>query len=161
MKEYVVGFGFCRPYAGENSNTVCADKVYTILLEKVNPAWQRGRLNGPGGKIEAGESALSAMVREYEEEVGLSVPPSNWTPFCELAHPNEWRVMFFRAWITRRQFEMAHGLEAEAVIKVTTDLSLLPDERIMPNLRWLIPMALDETVIDARVFDNTIEGKRA
>ena len=34
----------------------------------------------PGGKIDAGESALEAVVRELEEELGLVVDPSALTP---------------------------------------------------------------------------------
>lgn len=43
------------------------------LIEKQKPNWQKGLLNGIGGKVETGESAIIAAQRELEEETGLSV----------------------------------------------------------------------------------------
>ena len=41
------------------------------LIEKQRPAWQKGYLNGIGGKIEEGESAFHAAHRELHEEAGI------------------------------------------------------------------------------------------
>lgn len=43
-----------------------------LLVQKNKPAWQRGRLNLVGGKIEAGETPEQAALRELEEEAGFS-----------------------------------------------------------------------------------------
>lgn len=56
---YVVGFAF-----DERAE-------YVLLVHKLKPEWQRGRLNGIGGKIEPGETPLEAMDRECLEETGL------------------------------------------------------------------------------------------
>ena len=48
------------------------------LIKKNRPDWQRGRLNGIGGKIEDGELPSMAMAREFEEETGVSVHPASW-----------------------------------------------------------------------------------
>lgn len=56
---YVVGLAF-------NS---MADHV--LLIKKLRPEWQKGLLNGIGGKIEKGEAPLEAMHRESAEEAGL------------------------------------------------------------------------------------------
>lgn len=55
-KEYVLGFMFDPTLR----------KV--LLVWKDRPTWQKGRLNGIGGHIEAGETPHEAMVREFEEE---------------------------------------------------------------------------------------------
>ena len=67
---YVLGFMF----SATNENKV-------ILIEKLKPSWQCGLLNGIGGKIEAGESPVQAMVREFQEEAGLETTSQEWTPF--------------------------------------------------------------------------------
>ena len=50
MKKYVAGFMFS------------SDKSEVLLVEKMSPEWQRGLLNGIGGKIEGGETPLEAIT---------------------------------------------------------------------------------------------------
>jgi 8-oxo-dGTP pyrophosphatase MutT (NUDIX family) len=57
--EYVVGFVFDP------------DESHLLLIWKNRPAWQAGKLNGPGGKRENGETPLAAMEREFGEETGF------------------------------------------------------------------------------------------
>lgn len=60
MNRYVVAFVF-----NETLNRVW-------LIRKNKPEWQKGCLNGIGGKIEEGETAEEAMHRELLEESGVS-----------------------------------------------------------------------------------------
>lgn len=57
--QYVLGFMFNE----------AESKV--ILIFKNRPAWQAGKLNGIGGKIEEGETPIQAMNREFAEETGF------------------------------------------------------------------------------------------
>jgi 8-oxo-dGTP diphosphatase len=71
MKEAVVGFLF-----SENLEEV-------LLIKKARPDWQRGKLNGVGGKIEKTDaSPAAAMAREFEEETGMIVPAIAWEPLA-------------------------------------------------------------------------------
>lgn len=38
----------------------CGEKV--LLMQKNRPAWQKGKFNGIGGKINKGESPLNCIV---------------------------------------------------------------------------------------------------
>lgn len=64
---YVLGFLF-NPYT-----------TRVTMIRKTRPEWQKGKLNGIGGKIKHDESPMDAMVREFEEETGLKVPADRWT----------------------------------------------------------------------------------
>ena len=44
-----------------------------ILLIRKKRGLGAGKINGPGGRIEAGESAVECAVRETDEEVGIRV----------------------------------------------------------------------------------------
>ena len=129
MKYYVVGF------------------IFDFNLKKVlliNKLKQAGKLNGVGGKIEDGEHKHTAMVREFQEETGMDVPESLWRQYCT-TEARDGTVYFFTATVN---FNSTIGLcqpEAEWV-----DCVSLP-ENVIDNLRWLIPMALAEVPVSARV----------
>lgn len=64
MDKFVVGFAFTE------------DRERVLLVGKNRPAWQKGLLNGIGGKIEPGEDTgtpYTAMRRECFEETGLQL----------------------------------------------------------------------------------------
>lgn len=55
---------------------------HVLLIEKKR-GLGGGKVNGPGGKLEDGETAFEAAVRETEEEVGLT--PLQPERLCELS----------------------------------------------------------------------------
>lgn len=121
--EYVAGFYFRD---GE-----------VLLIEKQRPNWQKGKLNGIGGHIEKGETAIEAMVREFKEETGCSITAERWSMFCKLSNMNnDFTVYFFRA----------DALDTDIAAKSMTDEKVVWVEcskliNTIPNLQWLIPMA--------------------
>lgn len=122
--EYVLGFMFKT------------DKSAVVLIEKNRPAWQAGKLNGVGGKLEPSEHTVAAMVREFKEETGCDTKPGDWRYFLTL-EGGDWRVYCYKAF-------------GEADLRWVTDecphwffLFELNEHPIIPNLAWLIPMALD------------------
>ena len=44
---------------------------HILLVQKLRPAWQVGRYNLPGGKIEENETIHEAAVRELQEETNI------------------------------------------------------------------------------------------
>jgi 8-oxo-dGTP diphosphatase len=131
---YVVGFLFSE------------DRQRVVLIEKKRPAWQAGRLNGVGGHVEEGETPMMAMVREFEEEAGLSIP--RWEHFAVLTDAMQARfhVDFFRAFGDVRY---AYAVTDE-LIQVEAVNQLPP--AVLPNLRWLIPMALSVDADACKLF---------
>lgn len=106
------------------------DGFYTLVLEKVRPEWQKGRLNLPGGKIEPGETPEEAAVRELYEETGLE------TDVCETMGEIEgpdWHITVVKCYpidynIQQREEERPDWLEH------------VHDRRLMNNLRVIIPI---------------------
>lgn len=83
MNEWAVGF------------LVDDARERVVLIRKNRPAWQEGKLNGVGGKVEPGETAYRAMAREFVEETGYDGPLA-WERYVSL----DWSdgvVHFFRA----------------------------------------------------------------
>lgn len=132
-RAYVVGFLF-SPTA-----------EYVALIEKQRPLWQAGRLNGIGGKIELGESALKAMRREFRDEAGADI--ETWRLFATMT----WRGELIHFFVARAPEDIElQSLTDERVAWYRTEY-VVSDARTLPNLRWLIPLALDADEVTATV----------
>lgn len=70
-----------HPYT-EKAVLCFIEKEGRILLIKKKRGMGKGKINAPGGKIEAGETPLEAAIRETQEEVCLT--PKNLTKMGEL-----------------------------------------------------------------------------
>lgn len=130
MKKYVVGF-MCY-----------ADQV--ALIRKVRPKWQEGLLNGIGGHIEKNETPIKAMIREFQEETGHL--EKYWREYCVMQGTG-WKVHCFVSIVNIRP-----------VLKTTTDEMVMwetpGDEtyrKMIPNLRFLIPMANYKEPITSKI----------
>lgn len=116
------------------------------LIRKQKPAWQKGKLNGVGGKVEPNESCITAMVREFEEETGLKTTVEDWARFFVLEdRVNDFRVFYYRAFGDPSQLRTMEDEEIE-VVQVTA----VPTLTLVHNLVWLIPMALDANLTNGR-----------
>jgi 8-oxo-dGTP diphosphatase len=124
----VAGFAFNR------------QRDMVLLIQKNKPAWMRGLLNGVGGKLELDETPDEAMVREFHEETGIKVLSDEFKEFCLLVG-SDWCVHFYRAFL----FDLTFKITTDEVPQVVfvEDLAKLS---VLPNLRWLIPMALDKSI---------------
>jgi 8-oxo-dGTP diphosphatase len=112
-----------------------------VLIWKNKPAWQRGKLNGVGGKIEKDELPIAAMQREFLEETGIL--HNEWTDLVVLTG-EDWRVYFFCAIGKVNEFEYVETQEEEEVAKIEVNRLLANDYAHIPNLEWLIPMAMQK-----------------
>jgi len=123
--KYVLGFMF-------NKN-----ETDVLLIEKQKPAWQRGKLNGIGGKVEFGEMNIDAIIREFKEECGIE--QRGWKYIVSM-YGDDWLVDVFTC-TTDQVFDFKQT-EAEKVCLIP--LNELDKYDTISNLYWLIPMCLDK-----------------
>jgi 8-oxo-dGTP diphosphatase len=126
--KYVVGFAF-----SSNLQSV-------MLIKKVRPAWQAGKLNGIGGKVEPCELAVCSMVREFREESGLNTHDSHWHRFAQLQTSNGATVHCFY-YVFRGPMPVVSSPTDEEVVVIKTDD--LARHNIVANVAWMIPIALN------------------
>lgn len=111
-----------------------------VLVRKNKPRWQAGLLNGVGGKIEANETELEAMVREFKEETGVDTSASGWRQYCEMS--GDGFVVYCFTARDSDAWERCETVEAEEVEKHHPDC--LSQHDCVSNLPWLVELALDE-----------------
>lgn len=106
----------------------------TLVVHKDRPAWQRGKINLPGGHVEDGEDALTAAARELKEESGLdasdmqllgSLGGDGWLIHCVRAH-------------VEGDLKPREGETEKVEWLYTADA--LRDGRLIPNLQVIIPL---------------------
>jgi 8-oxo-dGTP diphosphatase len=153
MMQYVAGFLFDE------------FREQVVLVHKNRPQWQAGMWNGVGGKIERKtanhtcydiscdvggfdpcqcpyETPVEAMQREFKEEAGLRL--ESWREFAVLTEPAKYQVCFLCAFEPYYMFEGITTMTDEEVQAFPIESVLLGHVEVIPNLRWLIPMALEQ-----------------
>lgn len=132
MTNYVAGFLFTRRLSG------------VALIRKARPAWQAGKLNAIGGHIETGEPPEIAMSREFMEEAGLFLGTNNWHQFAILRGENGdgWAVNWF--WAVNASDREIQSMTDEQVAWYPVADIIAGKEIMIPNLRWLLPLALND-----------------
>ncbi len=114
-----------------------SQRYRVILIEKKRPERMKGKLLGVGGKVEPGESPRAAMIREFREETSLDI--RSWDYFMTLSGGDR-VIHFYRAFLAREVLDLAETVTDETVLEVhLNDLKHAP---LLPNMRWIIPMAL-------------------
>ncbi len=137
---YVAGFLFGDQSWGRN----------VALIRKARPTWQAGRCNGIGGRVEDGETPAEAMAREFREETGWT-ERIEWQEYATLSDARGWIVHFFRGLalvdchlaIEASTREADEKVEKVQIWHVENIRSGIQRGQIIPNLGWLIPLALD------------------
>lgn len=110
-----------------------------LLIRKRRPAWQAGKLNGVGGKIELGETPLEALVREVREEAALDTAADPWRYFGLMAGP-DFEVHCYE--IRTERISEFQALTDESLELVPVDMSFIAQEGQQGLVR-LVAAALD------------------
>lgn len=121
-----------------------SDEKRVALIRKSKPSWQCGKLNGVGGKIEPGETPEVAIVREFREETGAE--GRDWRRFCTLVGP-----LFLVEFFTAHQDVELRSVTEEPVGWYWVQNVITGDYACVPNLKWLIAMALDRDLVSGVV----------
>ena len=126
MIKYVLGF------------LIDNDRENVVLIKKSKPDWQKGKLNGVGGKIKKHETPSNAMVREFKEETGLEI--TNWKVFCILIKENDYEVYCYKAFAPIDILDKTKTMTDEVIYLVQIAEGLY-NNLCITNLRWLLPLA--------------------
>lgn len=114
------------------------------LIRKARPAWQMGKLNGLGGKVEPGETTIETMVREFKEEGGVQTSQDDWGHFLRMSGQSmgggDYSCDFFA---TVGDLDKLRLVEAEGVEIVWLHDVNPARTDLVDGIPWIIPMALE------------------
>lgn len=128
--EMVCGFVFNSDYS----------KV--MLIRKNRPSFLKGMLNGIGGKIEANETALNAMMRECHEETGLVINIQDWKLYLTITEA-AYSLYWYVAVVSDDILNQAKSMTDEYVdIFNTTYVTEDKDVQVAPNVVSFINQVL-------------------
>jgi 8-oxo-dGTP diphosphatase len=131
MINYVLGFLFSE------------DRTKICLILKNKPDFLAGKYNGIGGKIEEGEDASDAIVREFAEETGVLIPSTKWNYLGVATQENSWRMFVYR---TFSDIAIANVKTMEEEVIGVYEVEKIREMNVVSNLHWLIPLSLDKNV---------------
>jgi 8-oxo-dGTP diphosphatase len=118
---------------------------FVAIGKRKGPPYVINKTNGPGGKLDKGETPIGAMVREWKEETGMQTAARDWRPFLVL-NGEEDTIHFFVAIsenaMDARTQPVPEG-EEEEPITIINWRGMLAYGEPAHNLHWIIPMALD------------------
>lgn len=131
MVIYVAGFLFTPSFKS------------VVLIKKNKPEWMQGKLNGVGGKVELIDSSPhDAMVREFVEETGLFVPKWNLFAVLHNEQPLKENFQVFFYFATKAELKVRSMTDEHVGVHLVSQILTQPHIPILPNLRYLIPMAM-------------------
>lgn len=106
-----------------------------------------GRLNGPGGKVEPGETPIEAVVREFYEETGVVIPQDEWYLFLTYKGIDDeggpYTIYFFYA-STDLIYEAQTTTDEE--VDIYNAYETVTSLNVVPNLTWMIPFLQDRSI---------------
>lgn len=134
---YCVGFAFNE------------DKSKVMLIRRSKPDWQKGKLNGIGGKVLRSESQFEGMQREFVEQAGIPTPMSDWKMYCTL-HGEDYILYCFAIKLGKYVNALQSGGDI-GWYNVEDVSNWMPSNQLIHNVPWLVGMALDSRVQYANV----------
>lgn len=110
-----------------------------VLLIRKKRGFGAGKINGPGGKIDPGETPLASAVRETYEELGIR--PLDAELRGELHFQFRDGYSLHCAVFLARQFE-GEARETDEAIPLWTSLDAIPYDDMWADDRYWLPLLL-------------------
>ena len=147
----VESFDWLRWQPGIKSTLVFIIRDHQILLIHKKTGLGRGKVNGPGGKVESGESWIDCARREVSEELQIQVGELNWAgELCFLMsdYPDIQCQVFFA------KDYMGEPTETREARPFWCPVDEIPFERMWTDDRYWLPRALNgERILGRFVFE--------
>ncbi len=120
-----------------------------ILLAMKKRGFGEGRWNGVGGKVDAGETVEQALVRECQEEIGVT--PTAFTKVAELDFSNDSTTDPWRQFVHVYACSKWEGepTESEEMAPKWYNITALPYAEMWQDDQLWLPFVLRSKLVEA------------
>lgn len=122
-----------------------------ILLIRKKRGLGAGKINGPGGRMEEGETELECAVREVQEEVGVTA--TGVTEHGELLFQfvDGYSI---HVWVFRAEGHRGQVIETDEAVPLWFPLDAIPYDEMWADDRVWLPLLLERRRFHGRfIFD--------
>ena len=116
---------------------------YRVLLGRKKKGLGLGKLVGPGGKLEVGETPEQAVVREVFEESGLRVREEDLIPLgrirYEFPHREAWSQV---SWVFATRAWTGTVIESDELLLDWIPVAEIPFDRMWDDAKFWLPGVL-------------------
>jgi len=133
--------------AEEHATLMFVQKNKQVLLIFKKRGLGAGNINGPGGRLEVGESPLQCAIRETEEE--LCITPLNVKAAGELLFHAEDMPRIHGYVFTANDY-IGTPTETDEAIPIWTDIDKIPFEKMWQDDKYWLPQVLAGMVVKGR-----------
>jgi len=122
-----------------------------ILLIHKKRGLGAGKINGPGGRLDDGETPLECAIREVEEELRISASGVREMGELQFQFIDGYSI---HVWVFRASGFVGTPEETEEADPLWTSIDEIPYDRMWPDDRIWLPLLLEERPFLGRfVFD--------
>lgn len=112
-----------------------------LLIEKNKPEWQKGYLNGIGGKFEKNESKFDCINREFKEETDLEI---NTWDYVGIYEGSSFIIHIFTSTINDQLLNLFKSITDEQVSIYRVNDILNNKHNILPSAKSAIVLILEK-----------------
>jgi 8-oxo-dGTP diphosphatase len=121
-----------------------------LLIEKLR-GLGAGKVNAPGGKLEAGETPLQAAIREVQEEISVTPHSLSQIGNLKFAFVDGYNL---ECWVFRAEGHTGTPTESPEAIPFWSHVNALPYNRMWADDReWLPYLIRNEAFAGEYIFD--------
>ncbi len=123
-----------------------------VLLIRKKTGLGAGKVNGPGGKIDPGETPMPAAVRECQEEIGITPDDPQLVGIHQFQFVDGYSIHVWVYRATSYSGELCSTVEADPL---WCELDALPFDEMWADDRYWLPLAIDGTTFQGKwIFDD-------